>query len=213
MKAAEFSVDEILALEIHSPGSDHRYGINIVWYPPSVLVAHIVNIQNHLKSIEPDQYYYPSSDLHLTVLELASGLDRPAFEKTLKPALDAMSYPSLYHSAPRLRSARARYDERACAVIFSDISGLAELRDALTEGLITKGITLQPRYKSTSAHLTFMRYIQPLHTGLEEWTGALDAIPSSENQEWDINEIWLTAGATWYGMHSRIQQHGPYRVA
>ncbi len=213
MKIAEFSVDEVLASEVRSPGSDHRYGINVVSYPPPALVAHIVNVQNQLKSKEPDQYYYPSLDLHLTVLELVSGLEPSAFENLLNPVLDAMSYPFSQHSFPRLQSASVRYDERACALIFSEVAGLSELRDSLAEKFVSKGIAFQPRYKSASAHLTFMRYIRPLHMGLGEWTEALNAIPKSEDQEWNMHEIWLTTGATWYGMHSRIQKYGPYRIA
>ncbi len=212
MKVVAFSVDDILDSEIRFPGSDHRYGINIVSYPPPVLVSHIVSVQNHLRSKEPDQYYYPPLDLHLTVLEIASGLDRPSFEKLLKPVLTAMWLPLSHHSAPCLRPASLRYDERACALVFSEVTGLADLRDALAEEFVSKGITLFPRYRSTSAHLTFMRYIRPLSSGLKEWTETLDAVPKSENQEWKMDEIWLTAGATWYGMHPRIQKHGPYRV-
>ncbi len=213
MKVAEFCVDDILASEVRSPGSDHRYGINIVSYPPPEVVAHIVSIQNQLESREPDQYYYPPLDLHLTVLEVASGLDRPAFEKLLNPVLDSVSWPLSHHSAPCLRSARLRYDERACAWVFSEVTGLADLQAALAAKFATKGIALHPRYRSTSAHVTFLRYIRPLRSGLEEWTETLDAVPKSENQEWKLNEIWLTAGATWYGMHARIQKYGPYRVA
>ncbi|MBI5567066.1 MAG: hypothetical protein HY870_19370 [Chloroflexi bacterium] len=213
MNVAEFFVDDILASEVRSPGSDHRYGINVVSYPPAELVAYIVSVQDQLKSREPDQYYYPPGDLHLTVLELASGFDRRSVEKLLNSVLTTGWCPVAHHSSPCLRSASLRYDERACALVFSEVTGLAELRAALAEKFVSKGIALHPRYRSTSAHLTFMRYIRPVRSGLKDWTETLDAVPKSDNQAWKMNEIWLTAGATWYGMHSRIQKYSSYRVA
>jgi 2'-5' RNA ligase len=50
--------------------SDHRLGITLIIRPGIHVKNKIQTFLTDLKAIEPDQYYYPNSDIHVTALSL-----------------------------------------------------------------------------------------------------------------------------------------------
>lgn len=60
--------------QIDSP-SDHRFGLTLIIRPDSPIKNKIRIFLDELKAIDPDQYYYPDSDIHLTVLSIISCYD------------------------------------------------------------------------------------------------------------------------------------------
>jgi 2'-5' RNA ligase len=51
---------------------DNRSGLTLLTRPDIMVRNNIQLFLNELKAIEPDQYYYPDSDLHVTVLAIIS---------------------------------------------------------------------------------------------------------------------------------------------
>lgn len=51
---------------------DSRYGITLLIRPDPSICSAIQEFLNTLKSIDPNQYYYPASDIHVTVLSIIS---------------------------------------------------------------------------------------------------------------------------------------------
>lgn len=60
--------------QIDSP-SDHRFGLTLLIRPDGSTKNAIQRFLNELKEIDPDQYYYPDSDIHVTVLSIISCYD------------------------------------------------------------------------------------------------------------------------------------------
>lgn len=56
---------------IDSP-TDKRFGITLLARPDMVTNERIQNVLNALKKTEPDQYYYPVSDTHITIMSIIS---------------------------------------------------------------------------------------------------------------------------------------------
>ncbi|HUH27112.1 hypothetical protein [Gelidibacter sp.] len=52
--------------------NDNRFGVSLLIRPPLEIKNEIQKFLNQLKCIEPDQYYYPNSDIHITVLSIIS---------------------------------------------------------------------------------------------------------------------------------------------
>lgn len=48
--------------------SDTRRGISLVIYPSAEVKENIVTFLSDIYSYEPEQYYYPFLDIHITVL-------------------------------------------------------------------------------------------------------------------------------------------------
>ena len=58
-------------LLINDP-TDMRRGITILSYFNNSVEVEVSNFLEELKIIEPDQYYYPKNELHLTILSIIS---------------------------------------------------------------------------------------------------------------------------------------------
>ncbi len=52
--------------------SDHRFGITLLARPPESIKNDIQKFLGKLKAIEPNQYYYNNSDIHITVMSIIS---------------------------------------------------------------------------------------------------------------------------------------------
>lgn len=58
-------------LLINSPG-DTRLGITLLIRPPENINSKIQLFLDELKQVDPSQYYYPNSDIHITVMSIIS---------------------------------------------------------------------------------------------------------------------------------------------
>lgn len=104
------------------------------------------------------------------------------------------------------------YDGRACALNFVPVDhALQAVRAHLVARLASAGIVTAPRYPAQPAHVTLMRYLQPLKLDTASWVKVLETV-SCPALEWQMDSLWLTWGATWYGRTSRIQMRGPYML-
>lgn len=67
IKSGNYQIDNL----IHSP-SDNRFGVTLLIRPDKQIRDAIHKFLNDLKVVEPDQYYYPDSDIHVTVMSIIS---------------------------------------------------------------------------------------------------------------------------------------------
>ncbi|MCY7420719.1 MAG: hypothetical protein LH478_03140 [Chitinophagaceae bacterium] len=78
-KKGQFEYDRLI-----DDRNDHRYGLTILIRPSDVIKQAINQLLMHLKALEPDQYYYPCTDMHVTVLSVIScynGFTRASFNR------------------------------------------------------------------------------------------------------------------------------------
>lgn len=67
ISAGKYSIDSELKNE-----SDSRFGITLLIRPNDEIKANIQAFINELKKAEPEQYFYPDSDIHITVMSIIS---------------------------------------------------------------------------------------------------------------------------------------------
>jgi 2'-5' RNA ligase len=207
-------LDSTLSAELGSPGADTRFGVTIVAYPPPDLRQHIADLSTRLKAVEPGQYYYPPTDLHVTVLEVISDVTQGE-ANTVRDAILRRG-PHFWKALPgaRLASPSVRSDETACALTFAEQHGLETLRNELSRRLTVAGLKVAPRYRSPSAHVTFLRYVAEPRATQDDWNRAIAALPGLRSADaagrWSLDALWLTCGATWYGRSGRVRKDGPY---
>ncbi len=199
-------IDERLLEELRSPGADNRFGVNVIARPPAAVRKLIRDLQTQIQKRDPGQYFYPEPDLHLTVFEIVSGADANAgtqLEQQVRREIgEAMKSPPHV----RLSNPHVRIDEAAAAVSFTGgLEQMEAFRNHLAARLTEKQIRCAPRATSPSAHVTFMRFLKPSMLGSTSFP-----VPKLE---WDLNEVWMTAGATWYGMRARIREIGPFELS
>ena len=52
--------------------NDRRFGLTLIIRPSDEIKRKIQNFLKNFKEIEPNQYYYPNSDIHITVMSIIS---------------------------------------------------------------------------------------------------------------------------------------------
>jgi len=207
------SVDEILEAEITNPAGDQRYGVNLIARPPQEIKQYIISIQNYLREQggERDQYYYPPDEFHATIVEICSSKTSLEVYEISKRVLENLN--DILHDAPaaEIHSPIPVFDNRACSINLLPIDhDLEKMRRSISEKLNANGIHVAPRYHDQAAHVTFMRYIKPLNIDNREWLDIITHCPEGDSLRWNINELWLTWGLTWYGRRSLIKESGPH---
>ncbi|MEZ9245142.1 2'-5' RNA ligase family protein [Vibrio lentus] len=166
LKHNEYELDPYLSdLE-----NDTRRGITALAYLNQgncSTVNEIIRFQKEVRELEPQQYYHPSNELHLTVLSVISCL--PEFALT---EIDVNPYIDVFHSA--LKNAgkiEIRYHGVSaspnCIVIqgFPTSDTLERLRNELRTQLTEAGVrvTFDSRYKLVTVHSSIIRFKAPLN--------------------------------------------------
>ncbi|MEZ8629996.1 2'-5' RNA ligase family protein [Vibrio lentus] len=166
LKHNEYELDPYLSdLE-----NDTRRGITALAYLNQgnrSTVNEIIRFQKEVRELEPEQYYHPSNELHLTILSVISCL--PEFALT---EIDVNPYIDVFRSA--LKNAgkiEIRYHGVSaspnCIVIqgFPTSDTLERLRNELRTQLTEAGVrvTFDSRYKLVTAHSSIIRFKAPLN--------------------------------------------------
>ncbi|WP_147679127.1 2'-5' RNA ligase family protein [Algibacter pacificus] len=70
IKADAYQIDELI-----QNATDRRFGITLLIRPSTAVKNEIQKFLKHLNTIEPHQYYYKNSDIHITVMSIISCYD------------------------------------------------------------------------------------------------------------------------------------------
>ena len=146
--------------------ADTRRGLTLRLRPPAAVLNKVQSFQNEARSVEPEQYYYPREEVHLTALTIIScrsgfGLNQ----------IDAVEYQELIKNAVeqiapfRLVFRGITASPGAILIQGFDESGhLNRLRQLLRENFNTSRLehTIDKRYKIETAHLTVVRFTEKL---------------------------------------------------
>jgi 2'-5' RNA ligase len=66
----EYEIDHLIDSD-----TDHRFGITLVIRPDAATNNNIQQFLSEAKAMEPDQYYYHNSDIHITLMSIISCYD------------------------------------------------------------------------------------------------------------------------------------------
>ncbi len=139
--------------------NDGRRGLSLLINIPDSITEAIQMIQNEIHRIEPDQYFYPKDDLHLTVLTFISAVENfwigedsiERYRQLIQKAIKGIRPFSIKYQGIILSEAAIMmkgYYERE----------LQSLRDKLRINAAKADIILKERYQSISAHSTIVRF-------------------------------------------------------
>lgn len=146
---------------IDSP-TDFRYGITLLIRPPQKIKNNIQLFINELKQIDPSQYYYPSTDIHITIMSIISCYE--GFQ------LDQISIPDYVQLIKSSINEMGRFDIDLHGVTASEssimIQGFPEqemmnnLRDRLRSNFQSSNLkqSIDKRYAIQTAHSTVVRF-------------------------------------------------------
>ena len=165
--AAEAILSGKYNLDSHiKDSSDSRFGITLLARPSKKVNAEIQQFLNHLKAVEQTQYYYPNSDIHITVLSIIScyqgfNLDKIAVEEYIKTVQQSLV--DLDEITIEFRGVTASNSAIMIQGFPSDES-LTALRNKLRENFKNTALeqSIDSRYSISTAHSTVMRFTEKL---------------------------------------------------
>ena len=146
--------------------ADTRFGITLIIKPDRHVIERIQEFLTTLRAIEPDQYYYPSSDIHVTFLPII-----PCHENFDMNQFALQDYIDLIRAHLSMGDQFELHFEgitasSSCIMIqgFFKNHVLSDLRDKLRKAFAASSLhqNIDQRYVVRTAHATVVRFRKPL---------------------------------------------------
>lgn len=191
----QFETDPLLTAK-----DDSRYGVTLLARPSEQVQQQIQYNLAELMQLEPQQYYYPSSDLHLTVLSLISCYSGFTLSQIDKAAYVELVQQVIKNTGPFRLHFQGITASPSCVLVqgFFDDQQLNQLREKLRSafGQSTLQNSIDQRYAIQTAHMTVLRFSQQ-PTNPELFLEKIKALTSVDFGTCLIDELELV-GNDWY---------------
>ncbi len=141
---------------------DTRRGLTLLARPPAPIAAALTEIMADFKSTEPAQYYYPATDIHLTILSIISCYPGFKPDKINVPDYCA-ALRQIIQFIPSFRLSYIGLTASPGGILvqgFPQGNGLDNLRAGLRNSFQSSVIqhTIDQRYRIQTAHSTIIRF-------------------------------------------------------
>ena len=160
----ECSIDKMIGNK-----NDTRRGITLLARPNQIIANRIIDFQNELKKIDSNQYFQPTSDLHMTILSIIS-----CYAGFTLDQISLSDYQSIINQSVS-KTIKVRFEGVTASNSAILIQGYPEdndldlLRENLRSAFKTSELqnSIDSRYKINTAHMTVMRFYKPMENHLE----------------------------------------------
>ncbi len=186
-------------LLIGSP-NDKRYGITLLVRPPQIIKSKIELFLDDLKEIDPFQYYYPSTDIHITVISIIScykgfelgQITVSDYARLIRDAIGEFGKFSI-----KFQGVTAS-DSSIMIQGFPENATLTDLRNQLRSTFKSSTLeqSIDKRYILQTAHSTVVRFREKF-TNREKFINVLERYKNSEFGTFEVNELELVFN-DWY---------------
>ncbi len=145
---------------------DTRRGITLLTRPPAPIAAALAEMMAEFQLTEPAQYYYPPTDIHLTILSIISCC--PDFKlNDINPVNYCSALRQIIQFIPAFRLTYQGLTASAGGILvqgFPQGNGLDELRAAIRNLFQYADLqqSIDKRYSIQTAHSTIIRFKSPL---------------------------------------------------
>ncbi|WP_017473053.1 hypothetical protein [Amphibacillus jilinensis] len=188
---------------------DSKRAISLICRPSQAVQQAITDFLKQAYQLEPEQYYYQSTEFHTTILSIiscASHIDTSQLNYT--PYIEAIE-----EAVRTIPSFQIRYQgitaSRDGVMIqgFPDDSTLALLRDSIRKNIKEAEVinTLDQRYKAHTAHITCLRFQQSYLKNRQDFFKFLEASRSLSFGTSKISELELVRN-NWFMQQDQTEQ-------
>lgn len=180
--------------------NDRRFGITLLLRPPEEVRNNISNFLMEMKNIDPNQYYYPQSDMHITVLSIISchngfdlsQIDIQEYSSILRDTISPFSCFNIKFEGVTASP--------SCFMIqgFPEDDALNRLRKDLKRVFSTSTLhtSIDKRYKLKAAHSTVIRFKTDLEN-VEEYLEKAEQYKSWDFGTFEVSSLELVF-TDWY---------------
>lgn len=146
--------------------NDDRFGLSLIIRPPIAIKNEIQRFLDELKSVEPNQYYYPNSDIHITVISIISCYSGLKLSQINDPEYIQLVEKSLKTEKDLTINLKGVTASPSCIMIqgFIKNNNLNDIRDNLRRGFKSSELeqSMDERYLIQTAHATVFRFREKL---------------------------------------------------
>lgn len=182
---------------------DNRRGLTLLIHLPAHISRNINFGLLRFKMLEPEMYFYPSTDMHITVMDLIgarTGLTWSAEQLrlycTVIRRLTCQTAPINWKLAGLIAS------PGALLVKGTYSANLTTLRQQLRQALPAAGLPLQERYQTIMGHVTVARFPRPLRHR-QKFLQLLKANSNLFFGTFTVDQLDLVIH-DWYNHHARV---------
>lgn len=188
--------------------SDKRFGITLLVRPSNEVKAKIEKLTIELKKAEPNQYYYPNSDIHITVMSIISCYDDFNIEN-----IELSKYIELIKKClPNKKNIEINFKgltaSNSCIMLqgFMNNNVLNEIRDNLRFEFKKSELeqSLDKRYSIQTAHSTIVRFRNHLNEK-ENFLKIIDKYADFDFGTFEIKKIELVYN-DWYQRNEHVKK-------
>lgn len=209
IKSGEYQFDTL----IDSP-SDNRFGVTLLLRPDEQTKRKITAFLNEVNSIEPNQYHYPESDMHVTVMSIIScysgfqlsSISIEEYIKIIQKSIDGVG--SFQIKFAGLTASPS------CILVqgFPEDDTLRRIRDNLRANFKSSDLeqTIDKRYTIQTAHSTILR----LREQLIDKEGFLDIVEASRANYFgtsNVEELEFVF-TDWYQRKEKVKTLHKFRL-
>ncbi|MEL7834664.1 2'-5' RNA ligase family protein [Fodinibius sp. Rm-B-1B1-1] len=209
-KRNEFELDPFINSEY-----DNRYGVTLLARPSQQVKRNIANTLKEIRNVAPYQYYYPESDLHLTILSIIScypgfsldQIDQAAYQEVVQSVINSI--------APLEVSFRGITASPSCILVqgFPKGDQLTILRNKLRKAFNHSSLqhSIDKRYELQTAHVTAVRFKTSLKSA-EKFIAKITQLRDRYLGSCTINEVELV-GNDWYQQQEKVTPIAKFSLA
>ena len=194
--------------------SDKRFGITLLVRPSNEVKAKIKKLTLELKKAEPNQYYYPNSDIHITVMSIISCYDDFNIEN-----IELSKYIELIKKClPNKKNIEINFKgltaSNSCIMLqgFMNNNVLNEIRDNLRFEFKKSELeqSLNKRYSIQTAHSTIVRFRNHLNEK-ENFLKIIDKYADFNFGTFEIKKIELVYN-DWYQRKELVKKLYEFKI-
>lgn len=140
-----------------SSSTDERMALALVFRPSGEIAGRITAHLEQLRDMEPDLYFYPPRDLHVTVVDILKGMPGRKIPDNIEQYIQCIK-----ECAARIRPFTVEFDGMTASDNAAMVKGFyeAELEDfriLIRRAFAEKSLPLEERYQTISSHITTTR--------------------------------------------------------
>lgn len=142
---------------------DSRMGLTLVIRPPYELQERMCTVINELEDIEPEQYFYPAEDFHITLFDIITARQGFRYTEEQKNSCSRLAKSVLSQADSFRISLNGVIVSESCIMVKGFYEDEMErIRQQLRKQITQFGLVLDERYPTASAHITIGRFRKPL---------------------------------------------------
>ncbi|MGY6648294.1 2'-5' RNA ligase family protein [Wenyingzhuangia sp. IMCC45574] len=205
----DYQVDPLI-----DANEDNRFGITLLLRPSDEVKNKIQTFLKDLSKVEPEQYYYENSDIHITIMSIISCYDGFDLKNINLEDYNQIIRNSLAGFQPLQIHFKGITASPSCLMLkgFMDTDSLNVLRDNLRENFKATNLeqSLDKRYAIQTAHSTVVRFRKELQYK-DEFLALVEKYKNYDFGTFKVSELELVYN-DWYQRKSLVRTLSVFQV-